>query len=131
MVGIYIRKKRLIMNISKKVIEFIKDNKIATAELSDAMGKMGLFEDSYSLFENLHKVGFVYYIAAYGDSNWSIHYALVDIPDDSIVLIENIDCEKALFGEIVAKHIFYNKNAKAIATNGFIRDFRDIKKATK
>ena len=117
------------MDIAQKIINFIKDNETSTAEVSDALGKCGLFENSYPLFENTHKVGFVYYISAYGESNWPIHYSLIDIPDNFIVLIENINCEKALFGELVSKHMIYNKKAKAIVTNGSIRDIKEIKKA--
>lgn len=117
------------MNISQQVIDYIEKNKISTSEISDALGKQGLFEDSFSMHENIHKVGLVYYVGAYGDSNWPIHYSLIDIPDNSIVLIENINCEKALFGEIVAKHIIYNMKAKAITTNGAIRDIKEIKSA--
>jgi regulator of RNase E activity RraA len=122
-------KKETDMDIIKEVVDFIEEHQISTAEVSDALGKTGLFENSYPLIENMHKVGLAYYVGAYGDSNWPIHYAIIDIPDDAIVVIENINCEKALFGEIVAKHMVYNCKAKAVATNGSIRDKKDIKEA--
>jgi len=116
-------------NITQRIIDFIKKNEISTAEISDALGKKGLFTDSYPLFENTHIVGHVFYVSAYGDSNWPIHYSIVNIPENYIVLIENIDCEKALFGEIVSKYIISTRKAAAIVTNGSIRDIRDIKNA--
>lgn len=115
--------------IQDKIIAFIENNKISTSEVSDALGKKGLFEESYPISENMHKVGVIHYVAAYGDSNWPIHSSVIEVEKGAIVLIDNIDCTKALFGEIVSKHIIINKEAKAIVTNGSIRDIKDIKEA--
>jgi 4-hydroxy-4-methyl-2-oxoglutarate aldolase len=114
------------------IIKYIEDNKISTAEIGDAIGKKHSIINVRPIIENIHIVGKVFYSCGYAESNWPIHNDIVDVKENEIVYIEDLNHNnhRSLFGELVSKYIINTRKAKAIVTNGSIRDYRDIKDAS-
>lgn len=115
-----------------KIIKYIEDNQISTAEIGDAIGKKNGILNVRPIVENTHIVGQVFYSCSYAESNWPIHDDIVDVKENDIVYIEDLNQNnhRSLFGELVSKYIIKTRKAKAIVTNGSIRDYRDIKDAS-
>lgn len=117
------------MFLPYEIIDFIEKNRISTAEIGDALGKVGGIDGVVPLIKDLHFVGEVFYTFAYADSNWMIHNDAINVSKNSVVFIENLDnTNKALFGEIVSRFIIDKREAKAIVTNGKIRDISELRK---
>lgn len=115
------------MTVFDRVMAFIQDNKISTAEVGDALGKIGGVANVSPLKNNFYAVGELFYTCAYAESNWNIHNDVANTPKNSIVFVDNLDStDKALFGEIVSRFIIEKKQAKAIVTNGKIRDVSEM-----
>lgn len=107
----------------EKIIDIIKRNRICTAEVSDVLGKEGLFEHAGALNRGHFKVGRVLYAPIVGESNWHLHKAIEDAPNDVIVLIDDLGSGgRAGFGELVAKYLLLYRQSAAIVTNGYARD---------
>lgn len=99
-----------------------------TTEVSDAMGKTGGVPGVLPIFNNLRSIaGPVHYVEAYGESNWSVHEGLRDVPPGSIVFVECFDVdERAIFGWLVAKYIWLKRGSLGIVVNGAMRDMQDL-----
>lgn len=105
------------------IIDYIKTNRVSTTEVSDCLGKAGLFENAYCLNRGKFKVGSVKWVYAYGESNWSVHEQVREVKEGDIVLIEAFDCgERATIGELVSKYILLYCKAEAIVSNAKLRD---------
>jgi len=116
------------MEIIDEIINFIRSNGLSSAQVGDAIGKVGGVNCS-PILTNKTFVGKLFYTYSYADSNWFIHNDIIEVEENMIVFIEDLgETNKALFGEIVSKFILNNKKAQAIVTNGKIRDLFDIKK---
>lgn len=114
----------MIMDLFKqKAIELIESNIISTTEIGDVLGKTGQIEGVSALNRGLFKVGEVKVIYAINDSNYEVHKQL-DEEDvkDKILFVYNVNCSRAVFGDLVTKFILLYKRAKAIVINGKLRD---------
>lgn len=118
-------------DITNKVINYLIEHNVSTAEVGDAIGKKNGILDVKPIIEGSYQVGKLFYSCSYADSNWPIHDDIVDVEKGNIVFIENLNnhMNRSLFGELVSKYIIQNRGAKAIVTNGSIRDYKDIKDA--
>ena len=112
------------MNIIDKAIEMIEANKISSTEIADVLGKTGQREGTYALNPGLFKAGIVKVIYAINNSNYEVHKQLAESDDikDKILFIYNVNCDRAIFGDLVSKYIMLYKRAKAIVVNGKLRD---------
>lgn len=112
------------MNIIDKAIEMIEANKISTTEIADVLGKTGQIEGTHALNPGLFKAGIVKVIYAINNSNYEVHKQLAESDDikDKILFIYNVNCDRAIFGDLVSKYIMLYKRAKAIVVNGKLRD---------
>lgn len=112
------------MNIIDKAIEMIEANKISTTEIADVLGKTGQIEGTQALIPGLFKAGIVKVIYAINNSNYEVHKQLAESDDikDKILFIYNVNCDRAIFGDLVSKYIMLYKRAKAIVINGKLRD---------
>lgn len=113
------------MNDSLQVaINYIETNKVSTTEIGDVLGKTGQIGTVHPLTQGLFKVGEVKLIYAINNSNYEVHKQLADIDDlkDKILFVYNVNCDKAIFGDLVTKYIMLYKRAKAIVVNGILRD---------
>lgn len=111
------------MEIKEKAIELIEANKISTTEIGDVLGKTGQIEGVHALNRGMFKAGEVAFIYAINNSNYEVHKQLAekDIVG-KILFVYNINCDRAVFGDLVSKYILLYKRAKAIVINGKLRD---------
>lgn len=110
--------------IKQKVLELIEENKISSTEIGDVLGKKGQIEGVYSLNQGLFRAGEVKVIYAINNSNFEVHKQLAESDDikDKILYVHNVNCDRAIFGDLVSKYIMLYKRAKAIVVNGKLRD---------
>ena len=113
--------------IANKIIDYIREHTISTTEIGDCLNKTGAVSGSLPINRGLFKVGFVHYVYAHSNSNWSIHEQLVDFPENRVLFVDAINVDKrALFGELVTMYIIEKRNSIAIATQGLMRDAAEL-----
>ena len=109
------------------IINFIKRGKISSTEVADSLDKNGAVQGLLPINKGKFEVGRISLVYGYNESNWDIHQQLENIREGDIVFVETHNCKnKAAFGELVSKFILYQKKAKAIIINGFLRDVNKI-----
>lgn len=113
-----------IKQIRQKAIELIEANKISTTEVGDVLGKTGQIEGVHALNRGMFKAGEVKVIYAINNSNYEVHKQLAEADDirDKILYIYNVNCDRAIFGDLVSKYILLYKQARAIVVGGKLRD---------
>ncbi len=112
-----------------EVISIIERNRISSSQVSDTLGKKGVIHGLKPLCSGYHKVGKASYVYTYSCSNYELHRQIQTVPEDSIVVIEGIDCDgQALFGELVSKYLLLYKRCKAIIVLGLVRDAHSLLK---
>ena len=114
--------------IKKKALELIEANKISSTEIGDVLGKCGQIEGVHALNRQLFKAGEVKVIYAINNSNYEVHRQLAECDDiaGKILFVYNVNCDKAVFGDLVTKYIMLYKRAKAIVINGKLRDAHSL-----
>jgi len=111
------------MEIRKKIIEYIRINKVSTTEVADCLGKTGALPNVMPVNRGQFHVGKVKWVYAYNESNWDVHAQVRDTEKDDIVYIETFQCgDRAIVGELVSKYILLYRQATAIVTNAKMRD---------
>lgn len=110
--------------IKQQALELIEANKISTTEVADVLGKTGQIEGVHPLNPQMFKAGEVKVIYAINNSNYEVHKQLAESDDikNKILFIYNVNCDRAVFGDLVSKYIMLYKRAKAIVINGKLRD---------
>lgn len=112
------------MDYKVKAIELIEENRISSTEIGDVLGKTGQIEGVHALNRGVFKAGEVKMIYAINNSNYEVHKQLAESDDiaGKILFIYNVNCDRAVFGDLVSKYIMLYKKAKAIVINGKLRD---------
>lgn len=112
------------MNYLEEALSLIEANKISTTEIADVLGKTGQIEGVHTLNRGMFKAGEVKFIYAINNSNYDVHKQLAESDDikDKILFVYNVNCDRAIFGDLVSKYIMLYKRAKAIVVNGKLRD---------
>lgn len=108
----------------KQAIELIEANKISTTEVADILGKTGQIEGVRPLNQGMFRAGEVKVVYAINNSNYEVHRQLAESDDikNKILFVYNVNCDRAIFGDLVTKYIMLYKRAKAIVINGKLRD---------
>lgn len=115
------------MDISEKIIDYIRKNRISTTEIADCMGKAGALDHVMPINSGHFKAGPIKWVYAYDGSNWSVHEQIRDTKKGSVVYIEAFNCDgKAVVGELVSKFLLLYKEAEAIITNAKMRDAHSL-----
>ncbi len=112
------------MSYTDDALSLIEANKISTTEVADVLGKTGQIEGVHALNTGMFKAGIVKFIYAINNSNYEVHRQLAESDDitDKILFVYNINCDRAIFGDLVSKYIMLYKRAKAIVVTGKLRD---------
>ena len=109
--------------MKNKIIQFIEENRVSSTEVADALGKMGCIEKIHILNRGYHRVGEVVIVYAINNSNYEVHKQLAELDlTDKILYVHNVNCDRAIFGDLVTKYVLLYKRAKAIVINGVLRD---------
>ncbi len=109
--------------MTDEIIDYIRKNRVSTTEIADCLGKSGALDGVLPINRGHYAVGKVKWVYAYNSSNYTVHQQVIDTEENSIVFIDSINCEnRAIIGELVSKYILLYCQAKAIVTNGKMRD---------
>lgn len=110
-------------SIKQQALELIEANRISSTEIGDVLGKTGQIEGVKALNKGMFKAGEVAFIYAINNSNYEVHKQLSEKDiKDKILFVYNVNCDRAVFGDLVSKYIMLYKRAKAIVINGKLRD---------
>lgn len=110
-------------NTKDYIISVIRENRISTTEIADVMGKTGDVPNVHPLTSSLFCAGEVAFVYALNNSNWEVHKQIQDMDlRDKIVFVHCINCDRAIFGDLVSKYILLYKKARAIVIDGKMRD---------
>lgn len=111
------------MNLTNKMVDLIKRNRISSTEVADALGKKGVLDDIDILNQGQFVVGEVQYILGYDKSNWPIHEQTQDVKENCILYVDMFECgNHAAFGDLVAKYLKLYCKVEGIVVNGLMRD---------
>lgn len=111
------------MDIKQEAINLIEANKISTTEVADVLGKAGQVPNVHALNRGKFCAGEVVCLYAINNSNFELHRQLAEADlKDKILFVHNVNCDRAVFGDLVSKYILLYKRAKAIVINGLLRD---------
>ena len=109
--------------LQRQIIDKIQRNKISTTEILDVMGKdPRYYIDVNPLNRGKFIVGMGYIVDVIDESNWWIHLDLIDVPEDSVVIVRSHGEKRAAFGSLVCKYLFLYKQVKAVICDGNLRD---------
>jgi regulator of RNase E activity RraA len=109
--------------ITFQIIDRIRRNRISTTEVADCLGKSGALPNVIPLNRQHFRVGPVYWVYAYNESNWELHEQVREVGEDQILLVETFDCNgRAVFGELVAKFAILYRQVAGIVVCGKLRD---------
>jgi len=113
--------------MKKKIIDYIKRNKVSSTEVADCLDKTGAITEVQAINRGHFCVGNVFWAYAYGESNWDVHEQIQRVKEGDIVFVEVFDCnDRAIFGELVAKYVLLYKQASAIIVTGKLRDAQNL-----
>lgn len=112
------------MSCLEDALRLITDNRISTTEVADILGKSGQIDGVGALNQGMFRAGEVKFVYAINNSNFELHRQLAECEDikDKILFVYNVNCDRAIFGDLVSKYIMLYKRAKAIVVNGKLRD---------
>lgn len=111
------------MEITNEIIKKIKTNRISTTEVADCLDKTGAIQGVYALNRGHFRVGRIFWVYAWNESNWEVHEQIRDVKEGDIVYIEPFECkDRAIIGELVAKFILLYRQAGALVVSGKLRD---------
>jgi regulator of RNase E activity RraA len=111
------------MNYTNEIITKIKRNRISSTEVADCLDKTGDVKGVFALNKGHFRVGRVFWVYAWNQSNWEVHEQIRDIQENDIVFIEPFNCgDRAIIGDLVTKFILLYKQASALVTVGKLRD---------
>jgi regulator of RNase E activity RraA len=114
-------------NIKEQILRVIKNNRISSVEVADALGKSGVLEGLKPLVSKKFIVGEVGYIYGHSKSNWPIHEQGENIKKGGVLYVDTFECENhAAFGDIVAKYFILYKEIEGIVVNGLMRDVHSL-----
>lgn len=107
----------------KKIIEYIKLNRVSSTEVADCLSKTGGIDGIKAVNRGHFRVARVHWVYAYGESNWHVHEQIRNVEPDSIVIISVFNCaNRAVIGDIVAKYLLLYKRCQGIVVRGNVRD---------
>lgn len=113
--------------VKKKIIDYIKRNRVSTTEVADCLNKSGCIEEVKPINAKHFIVGNVFWAYCYGESNWDLHEQVQNVQEEDVVLVETFECNnRAIFGELVSKYLILYKQAAGIVVDGNMRDANNL-----
>lgn len=113
--------------VKRQIISYIKNNRVSTTEVADAMGKKGHIPGIMPANKGHFRVGKVFYAYAHSESNWDAHEQIQNAQAGDVVFIDAFNCaQRSIIGDIVSKYLLLYKRAEAIIVNGSVRDAHRI-----
>lgn len=111
------------IELQEKMISYLKENRVSSTEVADAMYKKGAIENVQAINRGHFCVGPLHWIYAWQGSNWDVHEQIQNVKKGEVVLIECFNCDnKAIFGDLVSKYLILYKQVSAVVVQGKLRD---------
>lgn len=111
------------MAILEEITAYCVENRVSTTEVSDALGKEGVFDHFSPLTEHQYAVGVIRCVFTANGSNFELHEQLQAIEPGEVVIVFTANCDNlAILGELVSKYVLLYKRASALVVQGMIRD---------
>jgi len=116
--------------IEKKIIEFIRINRVSTTEIADALGKRGAIYGVKAVNFGKHCVGKIRGIVVADGSNFGVHEELRSLCQDEVFLVStnNFLHDEAVLGDLVTRSAIIYKNAAAVVVVGKVRDYARLRR---
>ncbi len=113
--------------IQRKIIQFLRRNRVSTTEVADCLGKSGVIENVHPVNPGMYAAGKVKYVYAHSESNWPVHEQIQKIDPDQIIIMDAIQVNgRALVGELVTKYLCLYCQSRALVALGKMRDANDL-----
>jgi len=117
------------MDITNRIIEYIKENRVSTTEVADALGKTGAMKGIGAICNGKFQVGTVRCIFAANNSNYQVHEQIKDVKAHEVVIVFTDNCDdRAVLGGLVSKFLILYKRAEALVIDGLVRDVAAIRR---
>lgn len=111
-------------DISEKIIDYIKRNRISTTEVADALGKKGALEGVCPVNQGKHRVGKVCAAVAVEGSNYFVHEKISELSKDEVFLITTAGFSgESVIGDLISRSALLYSGASAIVVDGNVRDY--------
>ena len=109
--------------ILNEIVEYIRENRVSTTEVADALGKTGHLAGPLPLTEGLHKVGPIRCLFVSGKSNFELHQGAREVNPGEVVVVFSEKTENlAILGELVSRYLLLYRKAEAVVVCGLVRD---------
>jgi len=109
--------------MKQAIIDYIKRNRVSSTEVADCLDKAGAVPGLTAVNRGHFRVGNVFWVYAYGGSNWDVHEQIRHVADGDVVFVEAFECgDRAIFGDLVSKFLLLYKQASAVVVTGNMRD---------
>ncbi len=111
------------MSTPNRIVEYIRRNRVSTTEIADCLGKRGAIAGLSPVTSGQFRVGPVFWVHTWEETNWPVHEQIQDAPEGCIVVVSGVDCgDRALFGDLVSKYLLLYRQVAAIVAIGPLRD---------
>ena len=117
------------VSIHDDVVNFIRDNRVSTTEVADALGKQGVLPDVLPVNQGKFAVGLIRPIFAAFESNHAVHEQVRQTRRTEIpVVFTHEIAGRAVLGELVSKYILLYRASPGLVVDGSIRDVAAIRR---
>ena len=117
----------MMSDCKKEILSYIIRNRVSSTEIADCLEKQGALDGVHAVNQNMFCAGFIRYVYAHSESNWSVHEQVREVEKDEIVLLDGINIgNRAIVGELVTKYVIYYRMAAALVALGRMRDANDL-----
>lgn len=111
------------MNYTQKIVDFIKENRVSTTEVADALAKTGVLPGVLPVNADQFKVGPVRCVFTCDESNYAVHEQVREVKKGEVVVVFTHNTkDRAILGELIAKFILLYRGAEALVVDAPIRD---------
>jgi len=111
------------MSKRAELVDLIERDGISSTMACDVMSKTGWLPGIMPLNAGFHVAGEIKYVFAHSGTNYYLHEQVAEIEEGKIIFVDAIDCgQRAVFGDIVSNYLLQHRRARAIVTNGYVRD---------
>lgn len=111
------------MTMRDRIIDYIRNNRVSTTEVADALGKSGVLTGVRPVTNDHYVVGPVRCIFAAHGSNYDVHHQIRNLERGEVALVLTHECgDAAVLGDLVAKYSLLYKGASALVVDGYVRD---------
>lgn len=109
---------------AEQIIDYLRENRVSTTEVADALGKKGVLPGIKPLQIGSHHVGRVRVVFAANGSNYHLHRDIRQVNPGEVVIVFPQNCgDRAVLGELIARWVLLYQGAEALVVDGLVRDF--------